>query len=130
MLDSFCLLFVLAVQENGGAEDGPSANNPLNQLIFMGVAIAFMFYFLMLRPNMKERKERQSMLDAMKKDDHVVTIGGIKAIVASVSKDEDEVVLKVDETTGTKLKVLRSSIARVISTDGATATKEAAKKES
>ena len=122
MLDSFSS-FLFAEAEGGQNTFG-------NQLLFMLPAIALIVYFVVLRPNKNERRHRQNMLDALKRDDHVVTIGGIKGIVANVNTEDDEVVLKVDETTGTKLKVLRSSIARVITAEDEAAKKDAAKKDS
>ena len=59
------------------------------------VLIVVVFYFLMLRPGQKEKRHRQEMLAAIKKNDRVMTIGGIIGTVAQVR--DDEVVLKVDE---------------------------------
>jgi preprotein translocase subunit YajC len=53
------------------------------------------------------------MLSALKKNDRVVTIGGIKGIVTNVQRDADEVTINVDESSGTKLRVTVASIARV-----------------
>ena len=61
----------------------------------------------------------------MKKNDRVVTIGGIYGVVMNVHREADEVTLKVDETTNTKLRVTLSSIARIIS--GETAAEDSAK---
>lgn len=92
--------------------------NPLYQMVFMGLTIAILFYVMMVRPNQRKEKERKSLLESLKKNDHVVTIGGIKGVIASVNQGDDEIVLRVDETTGAKLRVMRSSIARVISAEG------------
>jgi preprotein translocase subunit YajC len=45
----------------------------------------------------------------------VVTVGGVYGVVVNVHREADEVSLKVDETTNTKLRITLSSIARVIS---------------
>ncbi len=50
----------------------------------------------------------------MKKNDRVVTIGGMYGVVMNVQKDADEVTLKIDETNNTKIRVTISSIARVL----------------
>src|SRR5262245_51398 len=112
MLDNLIRTIVLA--QNGGA--APPGGN-LYQLLFPGLVIAVMFYFMLIRPNQKRDQERRSMLSTLKKNDHVVTIGGIKGVVANVKIDEDEVVLKIDEATGAKVRVTLSSIARVIAAD-------------
>jgi preprotein translocase subunit YajC len=54
------------------------------------------------------------LLEALKKNDRVVTIGGIYGVVANVQRDVDRVTLKVDETTNTKIDVTVGAIARVV----------------
>ena len=63
------------------------------------------------------RAEMTQMLDSLKKNDRVVTAGGIVGTVVNVQKGSEEVTVKVDESTNTKLRMLRSSIARVVSDD-------------
>jgi preprotein translocase subunit YajC len=77
-------------------------------------AVVFFFYFFMIRPQRREQMERQKMLDAIKKNDRVVTIGGIFGIVANVNKDAKEVTIKVDEASNTKLRLTIGSVARVL----------------
>ena len=48
------------------------------------------------------------MLQNLKKNDRVVTIGGIYGTVVNAQKDLDEVTIKVDESTNTKLRMQRS----------------------
>ena len=76
------------------------------------VLIAVMFYFMMFRPQQRERQVRESMLKALKKNDRVVTIAGILGTVANVTPDGKEVTVKVDDNV--KLRMLRSSIQAVI----------------
>ena len=76
------------------------------------VLIAVMFYFMMLRPQQRERQIRESMLKALKKNDRVVTIAGILGTVANLTPDGKEVMVKVDDNV--KLRMLRSSIQAVI----------------
>ena len=79
---------------------------------FVGVVV--LFYFFIMRPQSRERAKRSEMLSQLKKNDKVVTIGGIIGTVASVHAETDEVVIKVDESTNTKLRMLRSSIHQVV----------------
>ena len=108
------LLHTIVIAKNGGA--APPGGG-LYQLLFMGMFIMAMFYFMLIRPNQKRDQERRSMLSTLKKNDHVVTVGGIKGIVANVKIDENEVVLKIDEATGAKVRVVLSSIASVTAAD-------------
>jgi preprotein translocase subunit YajC len=81
------------------------------------VAIFVLFYFLLIRPQRREQARRQEMLSAVKKNDRVVTIGGVYGVVANVNREADEVTLKVDEATNTKLRVTLSSVGRVLGDD-------------
>jgi preprotein translocase subunit YajC len=54
------------------------------------------------------------MLENLKKNDHVITTGGIYGVVTNIRSDGDEVSIRVDDTTNTKLRLSRSAIARVI----------------
>lgn len=74
------------------------------------ILIALMFYFMMIRPQQRQEKERQAQLGALKKDDEIVTTGGIIATVVSIKKDKDEVVI---ESMNARFKVLKSAILRV-----------------
>ncbi|MFB0830796.1 preprotein translocase subunit YajC [Brevibacillus laterosporus] len=51
------------------------------------------FYFLLIRPQQKRNKERNSMLAAMKKGDRVVTIGGLHGTIQDIT--DDTLILKV-----------------------------------
>ncbi len=60
----------------------------------------------------KQKKQREQMLNSVQRHDRVQTVGGIIGSVAEVR--DDEIVLKVDETTNTKIRVARSAISAVI----------------
>lgn len=95
------------------AQQPPEGPGILGMLIPM-LAIGFLFYFLLIVPQRKEQRKRQQMLGALKKNDRVITIGGIYGVVANVHREADEVTLKVDEATNTKIRVSLSAIARVL----------------
>lgn len=98
---------VLLAQEQGGA------GGPLSMLpAFALMAVAF--YLLMVRPQRREKAQRDKMIAELKKNDRIVTIGGIYGKVANVRADADEVTVLVDENSNTKLRMTRSAIHRVI----------------
>ena len=68
-------------------------------------------YFLIIHPQRKKDKQRNEMRKNLKKNDKVVTIGGIHGVVKSIT--EDEVVLLVDEAKDVKLRMSRQSILNV-----------------
>jgi len=93
------------------------------QLLIMMALIFGVFYFLLIRPQRRKEKQRQQereeMLKRLARNDHVVTIGGIHGVVASVT--EDEVVIKVDEKSDTRLRMARDAISKVVTEDGKSA---------
>ena len=63
----------------------------------------------------KQEKERKTLLEALKKNDRVLTSGGIIGVIANIREKDDEIVLKVDENSNVRLRLTRSSIVRVLS---------------
>jgi preprotein translocase subunit YajC len=76
--------------------------------------LVFAFYFLFLRPQQQTEQKRRLMLDTLKKNDKVLTTGGMYATVVSVDASQDKVILRVDDDRGVKLAFTRAGIARVI----------------
>ena len=87
------LLFAMAPQGGGG-------DSMVSTLIMFG-AIFAIFYFMIIRPQQKKQKETKLFLEAIKKGDTVVTIGGIHAKVYAI--EGDTLVLELDK--GLKIKV-------------------------
>ena len=104
---TFALSLLMAAPVTDGAEMGP-AGMITSFLPF--VAVILIFYFLIIRPQNKKRKETEKMLGALKKGDKIVTIGGIYGTIQNVK--ETTVIVKVDENV--KLEFLRSAISAVI----------------
>ncbi len=77
--------------------------------------------FISSRSKRKQEKERQDLINNLKKNDRVQTIGGILGSV--ISTEGNEVIVKVDETNNTKMRFVRSAILRVVTEDTKTETK-------
>ena len=86
-------------------------NSGVMNIIFL-VVIFVIFYFFMVRPQSKKRKELQNMRDSLKKGQSIVTIGGIHGKISDVH--ESTVTVIVDSNT--KIKVDKSSISMDSST--------------
>lgn len=86
----------------------PQTVPPLLQLmpIFL---IFIIFYFLLIRPQQKQEKERQAMLKNIKKNDEVVTTGGLHGVVLNL-KDKT-VTVRIDDNV--KVEIERSAISRI-----------------
>lgn len=83
-------------------------------MFFPAVMIAVLVFMFMSMRSQKKREanERENMFSKLAKNDRVLTIGGVIGTVLSVK--DTEVVLKVDETTNTKMTFVKSAIQRVI----------------
>ena len=79
-------------------------------LILLGI-----FIFISTRSKNSQEKQRKQMLEQLKKGDKVQTIGGILGTV--IEARDNEVVVKVDETTNAKMRFTRNAIHRVIVED-------------
>lgn len=73
------------------------------------VLIMLILYFLLIRPQAKRQKEKRAMMEALKKGDRIVTIGGVHGTVVGLKNKGKIVVIKVDKNTN--LTVIKSSIA-------------------
>jgi len=100
------LLFAMAQPGQGGQE-------PNLFMSLLPILIIFaIIYFLMIRPQSKRQKEKQQMLEALKKGDDVVTTGGIHGTIEGLREKENQVILRVAKDV--KLTVAKNSIASVV----------------
>lgn len=76
------------------------------------ILIFVIMYFLLIRPQQKKLKQHKAMVEALRRGDQVVTQGGLIGKVARV-KDENEIEVELAE--GVKVRVVRSTIAQVLS---------------
>lgn len=81
-------------------------------LVLLGLLLVFM-YFILFRGPKKREQEHRKMIQSLKKNDKVRTIGGIIGTIVDVS--DEEITLKVDESTNTKIKVIPSAIGKNLS---------------
>lgn len=103
--------------------------NPLVTTILMYAAIGAIFYFILLRPQQKHRKEHDAMMRSLRKGDEIVTAGGVIGEVVhiaqttkdgnTVSSPEDRVTIKSGDT---RLIIERGRIAKVTRKTAATST--------
>ena len=120
------LLFHVSLSVLLAQEADPNRFGMLMPIITLAM-IMFLYMFVVQRPAMKrEQQARDDMLSNLKKNDRVLTTGGIYGVVTNVQLDADEVTIRVDETTNTKIKVTRTAIHRVLSGDGKDKDKDAA----
>ncbi len=126
-----CWLFLAQVTPGAGGVDGAAApaaaagevakKQPslLESLAFFMPAmllVMFLYFLLMGRSQQKGQTKGSTpeLLENLKKNDRVVTAGGIIGTVVNMRQDVDHVTLRVDESTGSKMQILKQSIVRVL----------------
>ncbi|MDP1853258.1 MAG: preprotein translocase subunit YajC [Candidatus Omnitrophota bacterium] len=82
--------------------------NPLMQLIPF-IFIFLIFYFLVIRPEKNKTKERQRKIAALKKNDEIVTAGGIHGTVINVK--EKTLTVRIDDNT--KIEIDKTAVGRI-----------------
>jgi preprotein translocase subunit YajC len=88
---------------------GSGTGAVLTQIVFFA-AIFAIFYFLLIRPQQKQRRDRERMLGAVKKGDRVVTSSGLHGTVTGLT--EHTITLRVADQV--KLEFDRASIGRIL----------------
>jgi preprotein translocase subunit YajC len=112
------------------AQAAPAAGgSPWPQLILQFALIGLIFYFLMIRPQQKQRREQENALFNLKKGDEIVTVGGVVGEILNIKetlKDgaptktlEDRITIKSGES---KLVIHRGRVHQVIKSSGGDAT--------
>ena len=76
------------------------------------ILIFGIMYFLLIRPQQKKLKDHQAMVAALRRGDQVITQGGI---VGKVTKVRDDSEVEVEIAEGVKVRVVKSTVAQVIS---------------
>ena len=117
-LNGLNAIFLLA-QVEAAKEVGK--NDQFFMVLLPPLAIILVLFLLMDSPQRRERKKRDAIMKNLKKEDRVVTIGGIIALVANISQDGKEVTLKVED--GTRIRFRRSAISEVLSESAVDVTK-------
>ncbi len=86
---------------------------PSTQAFVLFAVVSLAFYVLIVwKPAARERKQKDDLLNNLKKNDRVLTSGGIIGSVVMVSQDGKEITLKVDDNT--RIKFLRNYIVTVL----------------
>ncbi|MBN1621187.1 MAG: preprotein translocase subunit YajC [Endomicrobiales bacterium] len=87
------------------------------------IVIFGIFYFLLIRPQQKKAKEHQIMLNSVKKDDKIITNGGLYGTVVNVKGN----VLEVKIADGVKVQISKSAISNVVTNSEQVVTPEVVK---
>ena len=108
----------LATTQQDGSNGSPLTDEPSanprgpNMMLWFMLPVLLVYMFFMFRGPKKKQQEHNKMVSSLAKNDRVRTIGGIFGTVLDVR--DDEIVLKVDESTNTKMRVSPQAIATVL----------------
>ncbi|MEM7667203.1 MAG: preprotein translocase subunit YajC [Pseudomonadota bacterium] len=103
-------MFDILAAAGAGAADAPPAW--LNWLPIVGMVV--IFWFLIIRPQMKRQKEHQEKVSGLKKGDQVVTAGGLVGKVAKV----DDTYVEIDIAKDVRVKAVKHTIGDIIPPGG------------
>src|SRR6478609_11392015 len=109
------MLAVWMLLAEGEAPKSAPPGFDLLPLVLIGVS----FLIFIILPMRRDRRQRQEMLSTVEKGDRVVVNGAIVGTVVQMDKadepgGEDQLLVKIDENSNIKMRVLRSGITRVI----------------
>jgi len=94
----------------------PATGEPPAWMSFLPlVAMGFIFWFLILRPQMRQQKAHKAKIAALKRNDMVVTAGGL---IGKVTKIDDHYV-ELELAPNVKVKAVRSTLGDIIPPAGA-----------
>ena len=105
------------------------AGNPWPQIVLQIGLIVLIFYFLMIRPQQKQRKQQENALFSLRKGDEVVTTGGLVGEIIHIKESlkdgapakslEDRITIKSGES---KVVVHRGRVHQVLKSGGGDST--------
>jgi preprotein translocase subunit YajC len=94
--------FIANAYADAGAPAGPSM---VGQLVMLGI-FALVFYFVLLRPQLKRQKEQKQLMEALKPGDEVVFAGGFLGTIRKIDGDFSVIEL----ANGVEVKIQRSAV--------------------
>ena len=85
--------------------------NPMMQFLPLLIIMFAIMYFLIIRPQKQKEKKRKALISNVRKQDKIVTTGGVHGVVTSVK--ENEVIVRVDDAKDVKIKIDKSAITSI-----------------
>ena len=94
---------------DAGAPQTQQPRSPLPTMIMIGLMFV-VFYFLIFRGPRKREQQHKQMVRSLRKNDKVRTIGGILGTIVDIK--DDEIILKIDESNNTKIRISTNAIGK------------------
>ncbi len=110
-----------AAPAGGPAAQGGTLSDVLLSPFNFMLIMFMLFFMLVLWPQQRQARQQQKALAEalanLKKNDRVITSGGIHGVVVQTSPEAGTVTIRIDEGTNAKMTVSREAIARVVNVD-------------
>ncbi|MGH2754113.1 MAG: preprotein translocase subunit YajC [Actinomycetota bacterium] len=84
----------------------------MENLIFLALLIGI-FYFMLIRPQKRRVEQHKTLVESIGEGDEVVTIGGMHGNVVTIGEDE----MELEISPGTRVRFVKSAIARRVTED-------------
>ena len=101
-----------------GGVAAPPGDGSMMFFIIMLPAILILIWIFMMNPQKKQEEQRRKMLNALEKNDRVMTVGGLIGTVHNIDKEQSEIVLKVDDANNTKIRFHLTAVNTVFPKEG------------
>jgi len=108
---------VVAAGAGAVAEEAPRGFFQDFQYMLPIMAAIMALYFILLRPQQPDQDKATGNVKNLKKNDRVLTVGGIVGTVVSSPEQSEFTTIRIDESNNTKIQVRTVSIARVMTDD-------------
>lgn len=108
------------------AEDPSQQQGPGLVQFLPLIAIAAVFYLLLIRPMKRQEQERQRLASNLKKNDEILTNSGIYGTITDVSDSEDKITVKIADNV--RIKMTKGSVLRNLTNEEAAAAGKSSQK--
>ncbi len=85
--------------------------NPMKTMLPLMIIMFAVMYFHIIRPQKQKEKKRLEMISNVRKQDRVVTAGGVHGVVTSVK--ENEIIVRIDDAKDVKIRIEKSAVTSV-----------------
>jgi preprotein translocase subunit YajC len=90
--------------------------NPMKTMLPLMIIMFAVMYFLIIRPQRQKEKKRLEMISNVRKQDRIVTAGGVHGVVTSVK--DNEIIVRIDDAKDVKIKIDKSAVTSVSAPKG------------
>ena len=114
MANLLSFAFLLFAQGEAPTPNGDGGTGPNYQFFMLMIIGIMVMFFVMTMPQKREKKRWNDMVEALKKNDRVLMSCGIIGKVHVVHREKNEIVIKVDDDSNTKMTFSLGAVSRIL----------------